>query len=432
MSVPPVPPRPYSAQSRSQSNPPPVPPVPQELRYDSPPHFADPIAAPRPHRVDPSIPANVSSCSLIVSHLMSLKMAYNLEEYSGVNYSPGFTVPQPAHGHAPLPPPPGTEWSPFAGSSFVNPGIQNQSFSSPVQQPAVLFDPNQTLAYNFSSPEPIQQPIQQSPPQPTAPSLTVPMPTVATLQSIVPAIQNPNYDHALKVAWARDVLTLVDRTVNTSTSTDPPVGPVIIHDPALLRLAQLAVPTVLQIAASSTQPIPPHVAEAIYLRATLAASGAYPEHVQKNLRVAFRDFETAARAGYAAAWFRIGRDYENVNDATRARDCFERGVKLGVESCAYVSDQFYRDFNDGADISLADGNGTFNGTTRLAAKPISRASTSSPCGYVSQCDDTPTCLHIRAATSGRVCFSPGADSRLSLCSIHSSGIYSNFGGPEAP
>ncbi|KAG6888819.1 hypothetical protein C0992_007433 [Termitomyces sp. T32_za158] len=316
MSVPPVPPRPYSAQSRSQSNPPPVPPVPQELRYDSPPHFADPIAAPRPHRIDPSIPAN---------------MAHNLEEYSGVNYSPGFTVPQPAHGHVPLPPPPGTEWSPFGGSSLVNPGIQNQQFSSPVLQPALLFDPNQTPSYHFPS----QEPIQHLPSQTTAPSLTAPMPTVATLQPIVPAIQNPNYDHALKIAWARDVLTLVDRTTNTSTSTDPSVGPAIIHDPALLRLAQLAVPTVLQIAASSAQPIPPHVAEAIYLRATLAASGAYPEHVQKNLRVAFRDFEAAARAGYAAAWFRIGRDYENVNDATRARDCFERGVKLGVESCAY-------------------------------------------------------------------------------------------------
>ncbi|KAG6900942.1 hypothetical protein C0993_004379 [Termitomyces sp. T159_Od127] len=321
MSVPPVPPRPYSAQGRSQSNPPPVPPVPQELRYDSPPHFADPIAAPRPHRVDPSIPAN---------------MAHNLEDYSGVNYSPGFTVPQPVHGHAPFPPSPGTEWSPFAGSSLVNPGIQNQQFSSPVLQPALLFDPNQTSSYNFP-PEPIQQPIQQSPPQPIAPvpSLTVSMPTVATLQLSIPAIQNPNYDHALKVAWARDVLNLVDRTNNPSASTDPPVGPAIIHDPILLRLVQLAVPTVLQIAASSAQPIPPHVAEAIYLRATLAASGAFPEHVQKNLRVAFRDFEAAARAGYAAAWFRIGRDYENVNDATRARDCFERGVKLGVESCAY-------------------------------------------------------------------------------------------------
>ncbi|KAG6861006.1 hypothetical protein C0995_005026 [Termitomyces sp. Mi166 len=319
MSVPPVPPRPYSAQGQSQSSPPPVPPVPPELRYDSSPHLADPIAAPRPHRVDPSIPAN---------------MAHNLEEYSGVNYSPGFTVPQPARGPTPLPPPPGTEWSPFGGNSLANSSVQSQQFSSPVPQP-LLFDPNQAPSYTFSSPEPIQQPIQQSPPRSTTPSLTAPMPSIATLQPAVPAIQNPNYDPALKIAWARDVLALVDRTVSPSTSTDSPAGPAIIHDPALLRLAQLAVPTFLQIAGLSTQPVPPYVAEAIYLRATLAASGTHPEYVQKNLRVAFRDFETAARAGYAAAWFRIGRDYENVNDATRARDCFERGVKLGVESCAY-------------------------------------------------------------------------------------------------
>ncbi|KAG5343090.1 hypothetical protein C0989_000080 [Termitomyces sp. Mn162] len=317
MSVPPVPPRPYSAQDQSQSNPPPVPPVPLELRYDSPPHFADPIAAPRPHRIDPSIPAN---------------MAHNLEEYSGVNHTPGFTVPHPVHGHSPLPPPPGTEWSPFGGTIAYS-NMQNPQFSSPLSQPTLLFDPNQAPAHTFSSPEPMQQ--IQHPPQPTTPSLTAPMPTIATLQPAVPAIQTPNYDPALKVAWARDVLALVNRTINPSTSTDPPAGPAVIHDLALLRLVQLAVPTVLQIAASSTQPILPHVAEAIYLRATLAASGAYPEHVPKNLRVAFRDFEAAARAGYAAAWFRIGRDYENVSDANRARDCFERGVKLGVESCTY-------------------------------------------------------------------------------------------------
>ena len=54
----------------------------------------------------------------------------------------------------------------------------------------------------------------------------------------------------------------------------------------------------------------------------------------------FRDFEQAARAGYAQAWFRLGRDYENFNDALHARDCFERGLKLNVESCVYVGPSF--------------------------------------------------------------------------------------------
>ncbi|KAG6814211.1 hypothetical protein H0H92_000888 [Tricholoma furcatifolium] len=314
MSLPPVPPRPYSAQGShpNQSIPPPVPPVPPELRY------TDPIPAPRPHRVDPSVPAN---------------MARNLEEYPGVNYSPGFVVPQQPRGTTSLPPQ-GNEWSPFAGNSLANSSTQPPQLSSPGPM-ASPFAPNQAPSYTYPSPEPIQQPNLQLSAQSAAPSLTAPIPTIATLQPAVPNIQNPNYDPALKIAWARDVFALVDRTVNTSSSTDPPAGPAIIHDPALLRLAQLAVPMVLQIASAAAQPAPPHVAEAIYLRATLAASGAYPEHVQQNLRVAFRDFETAARAGYAAAWFRLGRDYENFNDAPRARDCFERGVKLGVESCAY-------------------------------------------------------------------------------------------------
>jgi hypothetical protein len=50
---------------------PPIPPLPANYNYNyqtsqtphpyetSPPHFTDPLVAPRPHRVDPGIPANV-------------------------------------------------------------------------------------------------------------------------------------------------------------------------------------------------------------------------------------------------------------------------------------------------------------------------------------------------------------------------------------
>lgn len=92
----------------------------------------------------------------------------------------------------------------------------------------------------------------------------------------------------------------------------------------------------LQLASINLSPLPAYAAEAIFLRGTFAASGAYPDHVTQDPRTAFRDFEAAARAGYAAAWFRLGRDYETFNDVSHARDCFEKGVKLGVESCTYV------------------------------------------------------------------------------------------------
>jgi len=81
--------------------------------------------------------------------------------------------------------------------------------------------------------------------------------------------------------------------------------------------------------------IPVHVAEAIFIRATLESSGAFPEDVPLNPRVAFRDYEQAARAGYAQAWFKLGRDYEGFGDLKHARTCFERGVKAGNESCLY-------------------------------------------------------------------------------------------------
>ena len=149
-------------------------------------------------------------------------------------------------------------------------------------------------------------------------------------------MQDPSFDPAKKVVWCRDIFFLVDRL--NQTVPESPTGPVHIEDPQLLRLTQIAVPTILAIASPQPlpNPIPPHVAEAIYLRATLESSGTFPEDVPLNPRVAFRDYEQAARAGYPQAWFKLGRDYEGFGDDKHARTCFERGVKAGIESCIYV------------------------------------------------------------------------------------------------
>jgi hypothetical protein len=166
------------------------------------------------------------------------------------------------------------------------------------------------------------------------PTLTASHPTIQLLTTGLPTVQHPSHDTALKINWARDVLMLVDRAQQNASGDAPPVGPATIQDPQLLRLVQIAVPLVVQIAsAQHATPIPIFAAEAIYLCVTFSASGAYPDHVPHNPRIAFRDVEQAARAGYAQACFHLGRDYENFNDALHARDCFERGLKLNVELC---------------------------------------------------------------------------------------------------
>ena len=66
----------------------------------------------------------------------------------------------------------------------------------------------------------------------------------------------------------------------------------------------------------------------------------YPDHVQHDPRVAFRDFDQAARAGYAQAWLRLGRDHQNFNDVMHAHVCFERSVKLNVKCSVYVCMSF--------------------------------------------------------------------------------------------
>ena len=197
--------------------------------------------------------------------------------------------------------------------------------------------------------QPSPPPLPPAPPAPRSfsaaspPSLTAPLPVISQLQSAASIIQSPAHDPVLKVAWCRDIFFLIDlaqrkSVPNSVPGSDPPVGPVIITDPVLSRLAQIAVPLVLQLSQSHNPAqgkIPPFIAEAISMRATLAATGAFPDFVRHNPRGAFRDFESAARGGFPAAWFRLGRDYENFNDHSHARDCFERGVRLNVESCLY-------------------------------------------------------------------------------------------------
>lgn len=233
------------------------------------------------------------------------------------NPNPGFAAPPQAF----VPP-----------QAFAPPRPSNNSTPYPAGVP---------LPVSPRPPHAVAYPSQHSPPmhpraqsQSAVPSLTAPIPTVQSLSTALPTIQQPVHDPALKLAWARDVLLLVDRTQHPS-ATDIPAGPVTITDPQLQRLVATAVPLIQHLANSNQQPLPLFVAEAVYLRATLESSGAYPDRIPLNPRQAFRDFEAAARAGYAAAWFRLGRDYENFNDVIHAKDCFDRGAKLGVESCVY-------------------------------------------------------------------------------------------------
>ena len=218
----------------------------------------------------------------------------------------------------------------------------NMSFQEPPPQQA-YHPPRSTSVYStYGPPVPApQQPVNTSAPA----SLTAPLPTIPGLISQLPSIEQPGFDPAAKVAWCRDVLSLVTRAQQltnpdyTTAGGDPPDGPAKIDDPELQRLVDIAVPLIVQIGHDTSTPKPLYVAEALYLLATLESSGAFPEYVQQDPRTSFRHCEQAAKAGFHAAWFRLGRDYENFKDIEHARQCFERGVKRGVESCIYVSDR---------------------------------------------------------------------------------------------
>lgn len=367
---PPIPPRPPSVGNpqmlSSVPPPPPLPPHPpsfrqngQSMDYSSPPHFEQPMAAPKPHRLDPSIPANMAR-TLEASTYPQQPDYRRLTPVpppppAGVNVTPGFMMPSayPAPGRA-SPNPQAGGWSPWLsqGQPSMSSSPPRQFTPLPTPYPSSTPGINQLnqsmggLAFSSQPPQhPPRQPsystpapARQTPSPPRDDGLTKAIPTVEMLSAALPSVQNQS--GPLKLNWCRDVMLLADRAQQNAamtTATEQPVGPLHIADAQLSRLANIAVPMVLQLASPNPpiNPLPVWVAEAVYLRATFASSGSFPEHVPRNPRTAFRDFEASARAGYHPAWFRLGRDYENFNDFTHARDCFERGSKNGVESCVY-------------------------------------------------------------------------------------------------
>ena len=181
----------------------------------------------------------------------------------------------------------------------------------------------------------------------STPFLTAPLPVLGQLEEAAPIVQQPTHDPTLKVAWCRDVFYLIKCSIQASSKTDLPIGPVTIPDPSLARLAHIAVPLVLQLASSHPTPppqgqkLPRYVAEVIAMRAILAATGAFPEHVTHDPCTAFRDFHFAAKNGFTRAYFNLGRDFENFDDHVHAKRCFEKGVGRNVESCLCPSSLFF-------------------------------------------------------------------------------------------
>lgn len=269
-----------------------------------------------------------------------------------LNPTPGFFVPG-----LPAPPAPaGSSWNARQSSSprLNHSDLPLASHSYGAQQPLRQTEPSlSSLPYPGSTSIP-SDPLESAmaslsfsdsqkkvPDSNGPPALTAPLPTIASLIAGLSSVQSGN-NPASSVAWCRDVFGLVDRLYvapNQTGSADPPSGPIHVADQELNNLVEAAIPMVLQIANTNTppQPLPLHIAEALFLRATFEASGAYPNFVPQNPRAAFRDFERAARAGFSAAWFKLGRDYENFGDFVHAKDCYERGIRNNNENCLYVS-----------------------------------------------------------------------------------------------
>ncbi|KAI0281783.1 hypothetical protein BGY98DRAFT_931865 [Russula aff. rugulosa BPL654] len=322
-----------------------------ESYHPSSPHLEEPLLAPRPHKLTPDLPAEMArTLDNQVSRGSIPPPVDHYHDRHALNPTPGFFVP----GLPAAPAPAGSSWNARQSSSprLNHSDLPLASHSYGAQQPLRQTEPSpSSLPYPGSTSipsDPLESAMtslsfsdsqKKGPDSNGPPALTAPLPTIASLIAGLSSVQSGN-NPASSVAWCRDVFGLVDRLYvapNQTGSADPPSGPIHVADQELNNLVEAAIPMVLQIANTNTppQPLPLHIAEALFLRATFEASGAYPNFVPQNPRAAFRDFERAARAGFSAAWFKLGRDYENFGDFAHAKDCYERGIRNNNENCLY-------------------------------------------------------------------------------------------------
>lgn len=174
---------------------------------------------------------------------------------------------------------------------------------------------------------------------PTNPIKLHPCPTAESLTYASAKLDS--WTDAHQITWAQDVVRLVERywqqTSNADHFEQPPSPPSDSQHLSitLQRLLDTAAPIVIAISDSD---IKEHASLALYLKGKLLSSGASPALLPKDKRQSFKDFEGAARKGEKRAWYRLGKDYEAVNDLDRAGDCYDRGAKAGDCESAFVSD----------------------------------------------------------------------------------------------
>lgn len=182
-------------------------------------------------------------------------------------------------------------------------------------------------------------------PKLTAPTDSIRVYPFPTVESITQASAKlDSWADAHQIAWAQDVLRLVERHWQQNSNADhfeqPSSPPSVTQhlSVTLQHLLDTAAPIIIVISDSD---IKAHASLALYLKGKLLSSGACPAVLPKDKRQSFEDFDKAARRGEKRAWHRLGKDYEGVNDLARAGDCYDRGVRAGDCESAFVSDIIY-------------------------------------------------------------------------------------------
>ncbi|WVO17006.1 hypothetical protein L204_104692 [Cryptococcus depauperatus] len=212
----------------------------------------------------------------------------------------------------------------------------------PSPTPPSIMDPRSSYGYKSNAPvgssltvnalAPSPMPLDL--PSPCQPTLH-PYPTVEKLAQ--KALELERLSDSDQICWAEDVLRLVERHWERSIEanyferpTSP--SPSSSHlEPNLQSLLDTASAIIIFISASDNQS---DVSLALYLKGKLLSSGVASD-LPKDFRQAFKDFEMAAKGGEARAWYRLGKDYEGVNDYNRAKDCYERGARRSDCECTF-------------------------------------------------------------------------------------------------
>jgi TPR repeat protein len=134
-------------------------------------------------------------------------------------------------------------------------------------------------------------------------------------------------DPEMQLAWSQDALSWVEVASQSSLKQQPEIELARAATPKVEHQLRVDALNIVNFLADQHHP------KAEFMKGMWLEFGKFGYRVDK--KEAFMSYRTAAKRGYARAEYRIGMQYENTNNSTKAIEHYQRGVEMGDSASNY-------------------------------------------------------------------------------------------------